>query len=721
MLLRAMKLLAKHNLKHFHPGQKCCTLAAMSSTIKSSVCPHDCPSTCALSVEVLDGTRIGAVRGAADNSYTAGVICTKVSKYAERIHHPDRLTHPLLRTGPKGAGQFRQISWTEALDRIAERFVADTAKHGAEAVWPFYYAGTMGLVQRDGINRLRNVMRYSRQKMTICTSLPEIGWQAGIGASRGVDSREMAKSDLIVVWGGNPVSTQVNVMTHVSRARKERGAKLVVVDPYKTPTAAVADMHLAPRPGTDAALACAVMHVAFRDGWADRDYMRDYADRPDALEAHLRDRGPDWASGITGIPVASIEAFATLYGQTRRSYIRCGYGFARSRNGAAAMHAVTCLPTVTGAWQHEGGGALWSNRGIYHFDRTLIEGLDALDPSVRVLDMSRIGSVLTGDRTELGDGPQVHSMIIQNQNPLTVCPDSNRVRRGFSRDDLFVATHEQFLTETARWSDIVLPATMFMEHDDLYQAGGHSHIQIGPKLIEPPGECRSNHEVLQGLAERLGAQHRGFGMTALEIVDATLRASGYPDAQTVLEQRWIDEMPPFRTAHFLDGFATPDRRFHFAPDWKALGDNHAVMPALPDQLDNTEAGGVDAPYRLVTAPARSFLNTSFTEMGSGRKREGRPTVRLHPDDAKRLGLVDGAKVRLGNPRGEVILHARISDGQQPGVLVAESIWPSECFEGGIGINALTSDDPGPPWGGAVYHDTAVWMRAEFSEIALAAE
>ncbi|WP_428488336.1 molybdopterin oxidoreductase family protein [Rhodopila sp.] len=693
----------------------------MTSRLEASVCPHDCPSTCALSVEVLDDSRIGAVRGAADNSYTAGVICAKVSRYAERIHHPDRLTQPLLRTGPKGAGQFRPISWQEALDRIADRFTADAARHGSEAVWPFYYAGTMGLVQRDGINRLRHVMGYSRQKLTICTSLPEMGWRAGIGATRGVDSREMARSDLIVVWGGNPVSTQVNVMTHVSRARKDRGARLVVIDPYKTPTAAVADLHLAPRPGTDAALACAVMHVAFRDGHADWEYMRDYADCPDRLEAHLRTRGPEWASGVTGIPVASIEAFATLYGQTKRSYIRCGYGFTRSRNGSAAMHAVTCLPTVTGAWQHEGGGALWSSRSIYGLDKTLIEGLDALDPSIRVLDMSRVGSVLTGDRRELRDGPQVHAMLIQNQNPLTVCPDSNRVRRGFGRDDLFVATHEQFMTETARWSDIVLPATMFLEHDDLYQAGGHSHLQIGAKLIEPPGECRSNHEVLQGLASRLGARHPGFEMTAMEIVDATLRKSGYPDAATLRERRWVDAMPPFRTGHFLDGFPTPDKRFHFAPDWAALGDNHAVMPALPDQMETIETASADAPFRLVTAPARSFLNTTFTEMASGKRREGRPTVMMHPDDAARLGVVEGSKVRLGNTRGEVMLHARIVEGQQAGVLVAESIWPSEAFEGGIGINALTSDDPGPPFGGAVFHDTAVWMRAEVAAIALAAE
>ena len=484
--------------------------------------------------------------------------------------------------------------------------------------------------------------------MTICTTLPEIGWQAGVGQSRGVDPREMAKSDLIVMWGGNPVSTQVNVMTHVTRARKERGAKFVVIDPYRTPTAAVADLHLAPRPGTDGALACAVMHIAFRDGYADLDYLARYTDFPADLRQHLSSRSPEWAAGITGLSVAAIEDFGRLYGTTQRSYIRAGYGFARSRNGVANMHAVTCLPAVTGAWQHEGGGALWSNRGMYHWNKTLIEGLDAVDTTIRVLDMSRVGSVLTGDRSELRDGPQVHAMLIQNQNPLTVCPDSNRVRRGFSRDDLFVATHEQFLTETARWSDIVLPATMFMEHDDLYQAGGHSHIQIGPKLIEPPGECRSNHEVVCR-RWRIGwvPNIPGSTMTAMEIIDATLKASGWPDAETVLRERWIDAMPAFADAHFLNGFPQPDKRFHFAPDWSRFGDNHAIMPTLPDHMTVIDETSPDRPFRLVTAPARSFLNTSFSEMKSGQRREGRPTVKLHPDDAQRSGHRGW---RQGSPR-----------------------------------------------------------------------
>lgn len=672
---------------------------------------------------MLDGTRIGAVRGAAANDYTAGVVCAKVARYAERIHHPDRVVHPLLRTGPKGSGQFRRIAWEEALDRIAGAFTDIAARHGAEAVWPFYFAGTMGLVQRDGINRLRHVMRYSRQKMTICTSLPESGWIAGAGRSQGADPREMVKSDLIVVWGGNPVATQVNVMHHIARARKERGAKLVVVDPYRTGTAAVADLHVAPRPGTDGALACAMMHVAFRDGLADRAYMARFTDCPEALERHLASRGPEWAEQITGIPAAEIESFARLYAGTTRSFLRIGYGFARQRNGAAAMHAVSCLAAVTGAWQYEGGGALWSNRGMYHWDKTLIEGLDARDLSIRVLDMSRIGSVLTGDRTELGDGPQVHGLLIQNQNPVTVCPDSNRVRRGFARDDLFVCVHEQFMTETARWADIVLPATMFLEHDDLYQAGGHSYIQIGPKLIDPPGECRSNHEVLQGLAVRLGAKHPGFEMTAMEIIDATLRASGWPDAGTVLATGGIDAFAgmSFEDKHFLTGFPTTDGRFHFAPDWAALGADHARMPRLADHMPLIDHTTADCPFRLVTAPARNYLNTSFTETRSSRRREGRPMVMVHPEDAARLGITDGARVALGNARGEVTLHARVTDGMQPGVLVSESVWPSESFEDGIGINALTSDDPGPPAGGAVFHDTAVWLRAAAAVLPIAAE
>ena len=682
----------------------------MSVELFHSACPHDCPSTCALVVERLDGQTIGKVRGDPENSYTAGVICAKVARYAERVHHPDRLTQPLRRTGPKGSGQFEPITWDDALDEVAARFQEAAAKHGPETVWPYYYAGTMGLLQRDGIDRLRNVMKYSRQHSSICTTLVDAGWLAGTGAYRGPDPREMAQADLVVCWGTNAVATQVNVMTHIQRARKSRGAKLVVIDPYRNGTAEAADIHIAPRPGTDGALACAMMHVLFAEGYADRDYMARYADCPDALEAHLASRTPAWAADITGVPEQEIIDFARLYGATEKSYIRVGYGFARSRNGAAAVHAVTCLPTVTGKWQHKGGGAFYSNRAIYHWDKTLIEGLDAEDRGVRKLDQSRIGPVLTGDPRDLGDGPPVTAMLIQNTNPMNVAPETLKVREGFARDDLFVCVHEQFMTETAQMADIVLPATMFLEHDDIYQAGGHSHIIFGPKIIEPLAGTRANHEVICALAKRLGATHRGFEMSGWDIIDETLRVSGWPGAEELRERHWIDCQPDFDEAHFLTGFATPDRRFHFAPDWARVGRSHESMPKLPDHFDVIDAATAERPFRLVTAPARQYLNSTFTETPSSKKREGRPTAMVHPDDLAALAIDDGGRVRVGNARADIVVHAKSFDGLQPGVVVIESIWPNAAFEEGLGVNALTSADPGAPLGGAVFHDTSVWLR-----------
>jgi anaerobic selenocysteine-containing dehydrogenase len=304
-----------------------------------STCPHDCPSVCALEVELLGEGRIGRLRGASDHPYTAGVICEKVARYAERIHHPGRLAHPLRRKGPKGSGEFERVSWEAALDETAEAFLKAEARFGPKSVWPYYYAGTMGLVQRDGINRLRHAKRYSRQHSTICVALSWSGWLAGVGAVKGVDSREMAKSDLIVIWGANPVHTQVNVMTHAARARRERGARLAVVDVYETPTMRQADIPALIRPGTDGALACAIMHALFRDGHADWDYMRRYTDDPEALEAHLADRTPAWAEAITGMPAAEIEALAQAIGATKKAFFRIGYQSRFGRAGAGLGHA----------------------------------------------------------------------------------------------------------------------------------------------------------------------------------------------------------------------------------------------------------------------------------------------------------------------------------------------------------------------------------------------
>lgn len=688
-----------------------------------SACPHDCPSTCALDVEIEDG-RVGRLHGAKDNSYTAGVICAKVARYAERTHHPDRLVKPRVRAGAKGDGAWKEASWEAALDLVAEKFLEAEEKHGSETVWPYQYAGTMGQVQRDSIHRLRHARRYSVQFDTICTNPAWTGFVMGAGSLRGPDPREMAKSDCVVIWGTNPVATQVNVMTHAVRARKERGARIVVIDVYDNATMKQADMGLVVRPGTDGALACAVMHVIFRDGLADWPYLEKYTDDPKGLEAHLATRTPEWAEAITGVPAAEIEAFARLVGETKRSYFRLGYGFTRNRNGTVNMHAAQCIAAVSGAWQYEGGGAFHSNSGIYGLDKSLIEGHAFRDPAIRALDQSQIGRVLTNDAAALHGGPPVTAMLIQNTNPANVAPEQRLVKQGFLRDDLFVAVHEQFMTDTARLADVVLPATTFLEHDDIYKGGGHQHIILGPGLVDPPADARENVFVIEELARRLGVSHLpGFGLSAREHIDWMLGRHGLGTFDSFRHDRWADVQPDFETAHFLTGFGHPDGRFRFRPDWtgtpapnrppESIGiqGQHARLPEFPDHLDFIEAADPEHPFRLAASPARNFLNSSFTETPGSKEREGRPEVMLHAHDAAELGIAQGDRVEIGNHRGEVVLHARIVDGVRRGVVIAEGIWPNSAHERGEGINVLTGADSIAPYGGAAFHDTRVWVRA----------
>ena len=683
-----------------------------------SACPHDCPSTCALEVELLDGRTIGRVRGARANSYTLGVVCEKVARYAERIHHPERLLHPLKRKGPKGEGVWQRLSWDDALGETAEAFLEAERAYGPEAVWPYYYAGTMGLVMRDGINRLRHAKKYSGMYDTICVALSWPGYIAGTGRMAGSDPREMQKADLIVIWGTNPVNTQVNVMTHAAIARKERGARIACVDIYDTGTMKQADVKMIVRPGTDGALACAVMHVLFRDGYADWPYLERYTDAPHELEAHLATRTPEWAAAICGVSAAEIEDFARLIGTTKRTYIRLGYGFTRSRNGSVNMHAVTSIAAVTGAWQYEGGGCLHSNSGMYKWNKTLIEGLDVKDDEVRMIDQCRIGPALLGDPRDLAQGPPVTAMLVQNTNPASVAPDQTKVKQGLAREDLFLCVHEQFMTETAKFADIVLPATMFLEHDDIYQGGGHQHIMWGPKLVDAPGECRSNHDVICDLARLVGAEHRGFGMSPREIVAETLEASGRPGLDALEEHHWLDVQQPFDDAHFLNGFGHPDGKYRFKPDWKTVKWKQGsatlgpveILPSLPDHWNGIEEATAEYPFRLATSPARGFLNSTFNETPSSRKREGRPTVFVHPDDLAALGIADGARVRVGSARGAVTLHAKAFPGVRRGVVIAESVWPNDAFEDGCGINTLTGADQPAPCGGGAFHDNRVWIR-----------
>ena len=681
------------------------------SEFKASVCPHDCPSACALEVECLDDHTIGKVRGAKDNNYTQGVLCTKVAKYAERVHHPDRLREPMIRVGAKGSGEFKVVSWEEALTRVAVEFKQAEMEFGAESVWPYFYAGTMGQIQRDGIIRLKNAMGYSGMLKTICTQIAYAGWTAGAGAVRGADPRDMLNSDLIIIWGCNAVATQINLMKLVARAQRERGAKLVVIDPATTGTAKKADFHLALKPGTDGALAAAVMYCAFRDGHADWEYLEHMTDDPRGLEASLADKNPSWAAEITGLTVEQIEQFASLYGNTQRSFIRLGIGFSRSRNGAHNIHSVACLPAVTGAWQYPGGGALLGTSGIFKLDKSLIEGSELSLEASRDLDMSRIGAILLGQKDDLKGGPPVKAMLIQNTNPMAVAPDLHKVHQGFVREDLFVCVHEQFMTETAKMSDVLLPATSCMEHDDMYTSYGQTHLQVSAPVIKPHANCRSNHEVICELAQRLGSTDQSFNMDAKTMIAKTLERSAYPDYQSLLEQKWFDCAEGV-DMQFADGFDWPDGKFRLKADWSAVGTNHRGMPAWPGHWDVTVKTDDTTPYRLTTPPARHFLNSSFTQSPYSLKKEGRPAVRIHPDDARATDIESGQRVEIGNKLGAISLHAEVTDTTRRGVLEVRGIWPGDAFEGNIGVNALISAEAAQPSGGATFHDAAVWLRAQ---------
>ena len=679
--------------------------------IVRTACPHDCPSACALEVERLSPTRIGRIRGSASLPFTAGVVCEKVGRYAERVHHPERLKHPMRRIGAKGEGKFKRISWDEALDAIASAFEFASKTHGPESVWPYHSGGTLGIIQRYGIERLSRLLGYSGMKGTICVTPGVSGWQAGVGEQRGADPVEIENADLIIVWGGNPVHTNVNLMKHIQKARKSNGAKLVVVDVYRTSTMAAADFGFVLNPGTDGALACAMMQVILAEGIADEAFLAELTDFDEDVRAHLAEKTPEWAAKITGIGAADIRDFARLYGRTAKSFLRLGVGFTRSRNGASNMHAVSCLPAITGAWRHKGGGAFFASFDIWGLDTTLAHASDCAENVTRVLDQSRIGAILCGDKDALAGGPPVTAMLIQNSNTALVAPDSATVRRGLAREDLFISVHEHFMTPTARYADILLPAATFLELDDLYMGWGHTALTIGPRVLDHYAECRSNLEVVNALAKRLGAEHPSLSMSSKSLVDATLQASkGVSLADAALDG-WIDCGPKFEEAHFLAGFPHPDGRFRFKPDWAAIGPYHNGMPTMPDHWATTDTTNMHRPLRLVTPPSRTYLNTSFTETPSSRKREGRPTAQVHPQDAKKLGIVDGGKVRMGNQKGEVMLHAEISDVAKPGVVISEGVWPDEAFQGGIGINLLIDATPIPPAGGAAFHDTAIWLKA----------
>ncbi|MBF0341778.1 MAG: molybdopterin-dependent oxidoreductase [Magnetococcales bacterium] len=666
------------------------------ATILDSVCPLDCPGACALRVTI-DQERVQAIHGHPDHPMTRGVICGKVNRYHE-IQHGPRLTDPMIRVGPKGLGHFQAVSWDQALTTIAQRLQAIMAGPGAEAILPFSYGGTMGVIQRRAWQRLAIKAGFASLDGNICFAIGSAGWRAGVGIALGPDPTEIAQSDLPILWGINAAATHITLMGHVKQARRN-GARLVVVDPYRNQTARLADLHLPLRPGTDGALATAMMQVLLTEGMADRAYLASLTDFDVNVEAHLASRTPEWAAPITGLSADAIREFARMYGQARAPYIRIGLGMSRQNNGAVNIHAISCLPAVTGAWSRPGGGALFATGGAFNLANEPLPAPPASTPPPRTLDMSRLGEILTDSTLT----PPVLALLVSHANPAGSCPDLQRVYAGLSREDLFTVVHEQVMSDTARFADVLLPATTFLEHEDLYKSYGQYTLQHAVPLLPPTGQAKSNHDLVNALAQRMGYDDPAFRMSTAETVRHILAESGLPPREQ-WQHPWLDCAPSWRAQHFLDGFATEDKRFHFRPDWP-----RSDMPPLPDHWPvNRRDDPVEAtayPLDFMTPPAMEVLNTTFTQ--TDRAKRHVPELWIHPQDAEERGIRDGDRVAVFNGAGQLTMRARVTTDVSAGLTLCESNQPASAFPEGIGLNTLSHARPVAPDGGPALHDNRV--------------
>ena len=672
-----------------------------------SVCPHDCPSCCSLEVTVADG-RIAEVSGTADHPFTQGIICGKVREYAERVHSPLRVLTPLRRVGAKGEGRFERVSWDDALAEIARRWREIMARHGGEAILPFSYAGSMGQVQFFAGHPLFHALGASRLDRTICVTTAYSGWRATLGEVTGNDSEQMVGADLVVLWGVNAAYSTINVMTLVKQAR-QRGAHVVVVDPYRTPTALQADEHLAVRPGTDGALALAVMHVLIADGLVNHDYIERATLGFEALAEHVKAWPPERVAPIVGLDAATIVAFARRYGASPRTFIRVGIGISRHDNGGMTCRTLACLPALTGAYADPHGGALLSSGGAFAMDMRALERPDLMPtPRPRIINMIQLGRALTDPAL----APPVKALYVYSSNPAAVCPNQMLVLRGLARDDLFTVVHEQVMTDSAHYADLVLPATTSMEHADLYRSFGQFYFQYADRVIPPQGEARSNWDVFAALARAFGVATEHYARGHDAALGAAL-AGGAPHVSAVTldqlkREKSVRLALPRPYLPFAHGAPTPSGKVEFVSAALAA----QGLPALPTWTPLTEGPAradlvTRFPLQCIVPPNRFFLNSSFSQSERLRRRQGTPTVMLAAEDALRRGIADGDPVRVESPRGAARFTARITDATRPGVAVIEGIWWHRFHPGSHGVNVLTDDRVADMGGGPAFHSNLV--------------
>jgi anaerobic selenocysteine-containing dehydrogenase len=680
--------------------------AGVVRKIVKAACPHDCPDTCGMHITVEDGVAV-KVEGAKDMPFTQGTLCTKVARYLDRTYSKERVLHPLKRVGAKGEGKFERISWDEALQTIAAKF-REIAAVEPQSILPCSYAGTMGLVQYASMDRrFFNKLGASLLDRTLCSSAGKVGLKITLGAGVGMDPERFDEARLILLWGTNPIVSNLHLWSRVQEA-KRRGAKIIAIDPYRSLTAAKCEQHIAPLPGTDAALALGMMHVIINEGLHDADYVARHTLGFEQLRERVQDYPPQKAAAICGLDAGEIVALAREYARTRPAAIRVNYGMQRHAGGGMAVRTITCLPALSGHWRDAAGGVLLSTGDWYGLNHALLERADLIPNRPRTVNQSALGDALTAL------DPPVRAIYVYNNNPVAVCPDSPKVIAGFRREDLFTVVHEIFLTDTTDYADIVLPATTQLEHYDIHKSYGHLYLLANTPAIAPLGEAKPNSEVFRLLAARMGFTEACFRDSDEDVCRQALASTNPRMAgiewEKLKAQGWQRLKVPARFAPFAEGnFPTPSGKCEFYSETaKAMGlDPLPVYTPPRESAQSAPQLAEHYPLAFISPPARNFLNSSFANLAFAIKEAGEPYLDIHPADAGPRGIADGHAVRIYNARGSFVVKARVSDRARPGVVAAPSVWWKKLSPDRCNANEVTSQAIADMGGAATYYDCLV--------------
>ena len=699
-----------------------------NKTVVRAACPHDCPDTCAMLVTVENGKAI-KVEGAKDHPTTDGFLCTKVNRYLERTYSDQRVLYPMKRVGDKGKGIFTRISWDEAIETIASKFKAIADKYGAEAILPYSYAGTMGIIQGGSMDRrFFHKLGASLLDRTICATAGAAGYKATIGASIGTNMEHFDEAKLIVIWGSNPITSNVHLMPYILEA-KRRGAKLIAIDPYRSLTVEKCHQHIAPLPGTDGAFALAVMNVLINDNLIDADYIEKYTIGFELLKERVQEYSPSRAAEICGLSEEIIVNFAREYATTAPAAIRLNYGMQRHAGGGMAVRNIACLPALIGAWRNPSGGILLSSSGTFSLNANALERPDFIPPNTRTINMSAIGDALCGDLRSVkyparpGDeivdeltplDPPVKALYVYNSNPVAIAPDSGKVKAGFAREDLFTVVHEIFQTDTADYADIVLPATTQLEQFDVHKSYGHLYVLANSPAIAPIGEAKPNSEVFRLLAEKMGFDDPCFqdsdeemGAQAFNYDHERMKNINFEKLKT---EGWQRLNVAEKYAPFAEGnFPTPSGKCEFYSESLAKQGIDPLPTYIPprESVQTAPELAKRFPLAIISPPAHNFMNSSFANLPTFLKAEKQPFLEIHPDDAGVRGIKDGDRVKIFNDRGAFTAVARVSEKSRHGVVVALSVWWKKLTSDGTNANDVTSQGLTDLGAAATFYDVLV--------------